>query len=90
MRDREGERQRHRQREKQAPGREPDAGLDPGAPRSHPEPRVEAPSLSPLGVPISGFNVRIFSCRQGRSSSQRPLLPRVGPAMSVRTPWALL
>ena len=30
------ERQRHRQREKQAPGREPDVGLDPGTPRSHP------------------------------------------------------
>ncbi|CAD7681778.1 unnamed protein product [Nyctereutes procyonoides] len=30
------ERQRHRQREKQAPCREPDAGLDPGSPGSHP------------------------------------------------------
>ena len=44
MRDREreterrggGERQRHRQREKQAPCREPDMGLDPGTPGSHP------------------------------------------------------
>ena len=34
MRDtlRERERQRHRQREKQAPCRDPDAGLNPGAP----------------------------------------------------------
>ena len=31
------ERQRHRQREKQAPCREPDVGLDPGAPGSHPQ-----------------------------------------------------
>ena len=30
------ERQRHRQREKQAPFREPDVGLDPGSPGSHP------------------------------------------------------
>ena len=34
MRDR--ERQRHRQREKLAPCREPDVGLDPGSPGSHP------------------------------------------------------
>ena len=30
------QRQRHRQREKQAPCREPDVGLDPGSPGSHP------------------------------------------------------
>ena len=30
------ERQRHRQREKQAPCREPDVGLYPGSPGSHP------------------------------------------------------
>ena len=36
MRDTERERQRHKQREKQAPCREPDMGLDPGCPRSHP------------------------------------------------------
>ena len=35
-RERERERQRHRQREKQAPCREPDMGLDPGSPGSHP------------------------------------------------------
>ena len=34
---RERERQRHRQREKQAPCREPDVGLDPRSPGSHPE-----------------------------------------------------
>ncbi|XP_048960045.1 signal peptide peptidase-like 2A isoform X3 [Canis lupus dingo] len=34
--DREKERQRHRQREKQAPCREPDVGLDPRSPGSHP------------------------------------------------------
>ena len=38
FRDREGEGQRHthRQREKQVPFREPDVGLDPGSPGSHP------------------------------------------------------
>ena len=38
MRDteRERERQRHRQREKQAPCKEPDVGLDPRSPGSHP------------------------------------------------------
>ena len=35
-RERERERQRHRQREKQAPCREPDMGLDPWSPGSHP------------------------------------------------------
>ena len=35
-RERERGRQRHRQREKLAPCREPDMGLDPGAPGSHP------------------------------------------------------
>ena len=34
--ERERERQRHKQREKQAPCREPDVGLDPGSPGSHP------------------------------------------------------
>ena len=36
VRERERERQRHRQREKQAPCGEPDVGLDPGSPGSHP------------------------------------------------------
>ena len=37
MRDTHRERRRHRQREKQSPCREPDAGLDPRTPGSHPE-----------------------------------------------------
>ena len=36
MTDTESERQRHRQMEKQVPSREPDVGLDPGSPVSHP------------------------------------------------------
>ncbi|XP_048962118.1 WD repeat, SAM and U-box domain-containing protein 1 isoform X2 [Canis lupus dingo] len=38
---REREMQRHRQREKQAPCREPDVGLDPGTPGSHPRPKAD-------------------------------------------------
>ena len=34
--ERERERQRHRRREKQAPCQEPDVGLNPGSPGSHP------------------------------------------------------
>ena len=45
------ERQRHRQREKQAPHREPDVGLDPGTPGSHPEPKAGAKLLSHPGIP---------------------------------------
>ena len=51
MRDTERERQRHRQREKQAPCREPDVGLDPRTPGSHPEPKAGAQALSHPGVP---------------------------------------
>ena len=53
MRDTERERQRHRQREKQAPCREPDVGLHPGTPRSHPGPKAGAQLLSHPGIPIS-------------------------------------
>ena len=53
-RDRERERQRHRQREKQAPCGEPDAGLDPGSPGSHPWRKV---ALSHPGCPASFFKI---------------------------------
>ena len=50
----ERERQRHRQREeKQALCREPNVGLYPGTPGSHPEPKTDAESLSHPGVPVS-------------------------------------
>ena len=51
MRDTERERQRHRQREKQVPCREPDVGLDPRTPGSHPEPKAGAKPLSHLDCP---------------------------------------
>ena len=50
-RERERERQRHRKREKEAPCREPDVGLDPGTPRSHPRPKAGAKLLSHPGIP---------------------------------------
>ena len=55
MRDteRERERQRHRQGEKQAPCKEPDVGLDPRTPASHPGPKSGAKLLSHLGIPKS-------------------------------------
>ena len=39
------------QREKQAPLREPDAGLDPRTPRSHPEPKADAQPPEPPRCP---------------------------------------
>ena len=41
MRDTQREKQRHRQRGKQAPCREPDVGLIPGSPGSHPGPKAD-------------------------------------------------
>ena len=52
MRDRERERERYRQRQKQAPCRQPDVGLDPRTPGSHPEPKVDIQPLSHSGAPI--------------------------------------
>ena len=39
------------QREKQVPCREPDVGLDPGSPGSHPELKADAQLLNHSGVP---------------------------------------
>ena len=48
---RDTERDRDRPREKQAPCREPDMGLDPGTPGSHPGPKADTQPLSHPGVP---------------------------------------
>ena len=48
IRDTHRERQRHRQREKQVPWREPNVGLNPRAPGSCPEAKVDARPLSHL------------------------------------------
>ena len=55
MRDTEKERQRHSQRKKQAPYREPNVGLDPGTPGSHPGPKAGAKPLRHPGCP--GFAI---------------------------------
>ena len=55
-RERERERQRHRQREKQAPCGEPDAGLDPGSPGSHPRLKASAKPLSHPGISQNPFD----------------------------------
>ena len=51
MRDPERERQRHRQRKKQAPCSEPNVGLDPRTPGSHPRLKTDTKPLSHPGVP---------------------------------------
>ena len=62
MRDTKRERQRYRQREKQAPCGEPNAGLDPGTPGSHPKLKADAQPLSHPGIPApSSFLTEISS-----------------------------
>ena len=58
MRDTQRERQSHRQREKQAPCRDPNVGLDPRSPGSHPGPKADAQPLNHPGVPwlVNFFN----------------------------------
>ena len=47
--------ERHRQREKQAPCSEPDVGLDPASPGSHPGLKANAKPLSHQGIPFFFF-----------------------------------
>ena len=56
------ERQRHRQREKQAPCREPDVGLDPRSPGSHPGPTAALNHWATQAAPLSPFleNLTLF------------------------------
>ena len=68
VRERERERQRHRQREKQVPCREPDAGLNPGTPGSHPGPKAGAKPLSHPGIPLMSHS---YSRKQIVSLSPR-------------------
>ena len=55
MRDTERERQRHRQREKHVPCREPDMGLDPGSPGSHPELQAALNRCATWAAPLLHF-----------------------------------
>ena len=58
MRDR--ERERDRRREKQAPCWEPDVGLDPGSPGSHPGPKAGAKPQRHPGIPNFFFKDFIY------------------------------
>ena len=58
------EREKERQREKQTPCGGPDAGLDPRALGSRPEPKTEAQPLSYPGAPGIVFKVSQV-CSQG-------------------------
>ena len=72
-RHREKERQRHRQRKKQAPCREPDVGLDPGSPGSHPGPKADAKPLSHPDVPDFTFEMGSYTaCLQIEQSRNLP------------------
>ena len=80
MRDRERERekQRHRQREKQAPGREPDVGLDPRTPGSHPGPKAGTKPLSHPGIPKYLFLIfppqgLIQECEHSKGTKKGPI-----------------
>ena len=55
MTDTHRERQRHRQREKQAPCREPDVGLDPGSPGSHPGLKAALNHWATRAARLTGF-----------------------------------
>ena len=57
---RDTESQRHMQREKQAPCREPDVGLDPRTPGSHPEPKADAQLLSHPGILLHTIKISKF------------------------------
>ena len=55
MRATERERQRYRQKEKQTPCNDPDVGLNPRTPESHPELKADTQPLSHSSVPIVCF-----------------------------------
>ena len=67
---RDKERQRHRQREKQASCREPDVGLDPRSPGSHPGLQVAAKPTVPPGLPSSNKFSPFFSLSSGTPTIQ--------------------
>lgn len=63
QRQRQRQRQKHRQREKQAPYREPNVGLDPGSPGSHPGPKVALNHWATQAVPnpTSGWEFSLLN-----------------------------
>ena len=79
---RDTERQRHRQREEQGPHREPDAGLDPGTPGSHLEPKADAQPLSHPGVPHK--NVYKDYVEQLHTEEPMPIHGKMNKVWSIR------
>ena len=77
MRDTHREKQRQRQREKQAPCREPNAGLDPRSPGSHPGPKAGAKPLSHPGIPRGALLI---------SLENPPFAPKAGLTVRCRRP----
>ena len=68
MRDTERERGRDTGREKQAPGREPDVGLDPESPGSHPGPKAGVKPLYHPGIPEVFYfltSIRVILTKKG-------------------------
>ena len=65
------ERLGHRQREKQALCKDPDVGLDPGSPGSHPGPKAGTKPLSHPGIPRVVLYLRTFvmACGSGHEVS---------------------
>ena len=68
--DRERERQRHRRREKQAPCQEPNVGLDPGIPGSHPGPKAGAQPLPPRDPRIEKILNRLYTQQRAQHETQ--------------------
>ena len=69
QRERERKGQRHRQREKQAPCREPDAGLDPGSPGSHPGPKAVLNRCASQGSPpMQNLKTKQMNKQYGKTS----------------------
>ena len=54
--------ERHRQREKQALCKEPDVGLNPGIPGSHPEPKADALTGEPSRCPTQFVSYTPVTC----------------------------
>ena len=75
MIDIERERQRHRRREKQAPCREPNVGLDPGTPGSHPGPKAGAQPLSHPGLPTWRHFDRVAAAAKKHTHTAAPPTP---------------
>ena len=84
------ERGRHRQKEKQAPCGEPNVGLDPGPPGSHPGLKTGTKPLSHSGLPNDGgFNMYFEIFLTGHFSKYLFVLPFESHTNSASRPEGL-